>query len=1688
MLHNDSSVSGSRPRLFRLGVAIFAVAIVAATAATRVTAQGAPPTGVVAGRNVNMVSGTGWPDGDPFLQRQNEPSVAASTRNPLHLLGGSNDYRTVDLPGLPNGSETGDAWLGVFKSFDGGQRWRSTLLPGYPQDGSPAGLASPLHGYDAGADPVVRAGTNGLFYYAGIVFNRGTNAPSRVFVARFIDNNNKENGDPVAYLGASAIASNSGQNGAFIDKPWIAVDVPRAGARTCRVSTPGPNGTTLTQTIPAGTVYLAYSVITGTGSTLQSAVMFSSSNDCGVTWSRPVQISDPAARVNQGSTIAIDPVSGAVFVTWRQFGLNGQSDAITVARSSRGGRGFGALRTLRKIAANHTEHEVEGWLKREREEDERSGGRETESGREKEAREKNDRAKGDGNKEDREPGSVPGQGNAFGRGSVSISTAGTIAGTFDQPTADDQFRTNAYPTTAVDALGRAYVAWTERGQAGFDPDQARIVMSTSRDGVTWSTPKVVEDPADQYNAAQKLPGHQLMPTLAFAGGKLVLAFYDLREDISDTFSQFVNDGGVTTLPRKRHTVDIRVTMADPADAPAFEPSVQVSQYLETVRPQSGIVQQLQYNPPNLPLFKLGTAPFMGDYIDITPAPAFVQTSGGQWVYNTTSSAAPVFHLVWTDNRDVRPPRDGDWTKYTPPLSKFTGQTCEAGFTASRNQNIYTSRITRGLLTGSPGNSKQLSPTVPRGFVVFAQNGTALVKTFRFEVASQPVGGRASFTQFLADPLVTYVDVNVAPRSSVSRTVYVTSTDPRASVTVNVTEIDAPQGSSLIGGLSGVVVLNPDISNPDISNPDISNPNISNPNISNAEVYNPNISNPNISNPNISNPDISNPDISNPDISNVLVLNPDISNPNISNPDISNPDISNPDISNPNISNPDISNGALTDITWTITNTGNTTGTFNVDLFAKNATLPSGIKTQLIVYKQYQTPTSDGCALMVQTDSVLVANIANPVFKPVTDPVTKPDPGNPNISNATLWLEPGASAKITLRVVDTQPNDPIVFNPATQVTPTVTSEAYNVTGLATPNTPPPTPPAGGTPPPNTQPDTVNIPVLAFAAPVGNTQLGQPIPAFSVVATGLASGVEIPVTVAIATGGSLGGTTTRLTAGGVALFNDITVDHAVNGLVLVASSSPANALPIYSNALTVSKITLTVTLSNMTQVYTGSPLSPAVQTSPVAVPVVLTGAPQTNAGNYGVVATVDPNNAMYQGSAGGTFEIHKAPAPVVLGNLTQIYTGAPLTPTATTTPAGLGVTWTGAPQTSVGSYPITATVSDPNYQGSASGTFVINPAPLPSGPSDSFWHADGDGIDSVSGYTATLMGGAQYAPGRVGNAFRFTNQLAGSNQYVLIGDQPGLRYTTALTIAAWINPVSDGLTTMGAEGGIIVNKEDSYEIARFSDGSIRFAFNNSAVGWGWIATGATAPLNTWSHVAVTFDNGTVKTYLNGSLVSTITGIANGTITDYGRQVRIGGRQYSDWVDSGNYRQNFDGLIDEVGLYNRALSDFELRLMGGSTSSTTTAGGLGGSPWGPVDCQAGSVATAFRGSYDTAWAPQAIVRTELWCSVGTLTSPASLAGLTQPPTGSGTIGTQIDYGAALSCPADKVIVGIFGTTASSIVKTLGVTCANPDGSSPVSLGPAGYGAGTPFTLSCPAGQAAVGMEGRQGWNMDQIALRCR
>jgi hypothetical protein len=146
-------------------------------------------------------------------------------------------------------------------------------------------------------------------------------------------------------------------------------------------------------------------------------------------------------------------------------------------------------------------------------------------------------------------------------------------------------------------------------------------------------------------------------------------------------------------------------------------------------------------------------------------------------------------------------------------------------------------------------------------------------------------------------------------------------------------------------------------------------------------------------------------------------------------------------------------------------------------------------------------------------------------------------------------------------------------------------------------------------------------------------------------------------------------------------------------------------------TVGKGTATIALGNLTQTYTGSPLPITASTTPTGLNVSITYAGSSTApsaaGSYPIVATVVDSN--HAGSTTGTLVIAKATAAVVLSNLTQTYTGSPLPVTASTTPTGLNVSITYAggstAPSAAGSYPIVATVVDPNYSGSTTGTTLV-----------------------------------------------------------------------------------------------------------------------------------------------------------------------------------------------------------------------------------------------------------------------------------------------------------------------------------------------------------------------------------------------
>jgi MBG domain-containing protein/YDG domain-containing protein/CARDB protein/galactose oxidase-like protein/Kelch motif protein len=182
---------------------------------------------------------------------------------------------------------------------------------------------------------------------------------------------------------------------------------------------------------------------------------------------------------------------------------------------------------------------------------------------------------------------------------------------------------------------------------------------------------------------------------------------------------------------------------------------------------------------------------------------------------------------------------------------------------------------------------------------------------------------------------------------------------------------------------------------------------------------------------------------------------------------------------------------------------------------------------------------------------------------------------------------------------------------------------------------------------------------------------------------------------ATGITLGGsaadnyTLSSTTATASAKINHVTMTASVTAAGKQYDGTPAAT--ITSCTLSGSPANVTCTAASATFATANANLNPQTVT---ATGITLGG---SKADNYTLPSTTATTTAI----------ISQAPATLTLG-LNATYTGSAQTPTATTSPANLAVTWTNAPQTNAGTYNVTATINDPNYTGSKSGDFVISPA--------------------------------------------------------------------------------------------------------------------------------------------------------------------------------------------------------------------------------------------------------------------------------------------------------------------------------------------------------------------------------------------
>jgi hypothetical protein len=268
-----------------------------------------------------------------------------------------------------------------------------------------------------------------------------------------------------------------------------------------------------------------------------------------------------------------------------------------------------------------------------------------------------------------------------------------------------------------------------------------------------------------------------------------------------------------------------------------------------------------------------------------------------------------------------------------------------------------------------------------------------------------------------------------------------------------------------------------------------------------------------------------------------------------------------------------------------------------------------------------------------------------------------------------------------------------------------------------------------------------------------------------------------------------------------------------------------------------------------------------------------------------------------------------------------------------PGALTRSWTrvSGPGTVTFSAPTTATT---NASFSATGTYVLRLTASDSALSTSddvtvtvgsgtgsggliaHWRLDANSgtsaADSAGSHAGTLINGATWTTGKVGNGVR----LDGLNDFITLPslDIPG----GAMTIAAWINTSSvDNFTDQRfvskANGSDVTNHFWMLGQATV-DGQrrLRFRLKTDGTTTTLVASSGNLPLNTWYHATATYDGTRMRLYLNGVAVGSI--VKTGAIsTSTSVPTNIGRNP-----NGSNYMH---GVIDDVRIYNRALTAAEI-----------------------------------------------------------------------------------------------------------------------------------------------------------------------
>lgn len=187
----------------------------------------------------------------------------------------------------------------------------------------------------------------------------------------------------------------------------------------------------------------------------------------------------------------------------------------------------------------------------------------------------------------------------------------------------------------------------------------------------------------------------------------------------------------------------------------------------------------------------------------------------------------------------------------------------------------------------------------------------------------------------------------------------------------------------------------------------------------------------------------------------------------------------------------------------------------------------------------------------------------------------------------------------------------------------------------------------------------------------------------------------------------------------------------------------------------------------------------------------------------------------------------------------------------------------------------------------------------------WKLDGNARDSAGSNHGTLVGNPAWAndPQR-----GWCLDLSGQGDYVDVGDSPSLTFTQAITLACWI-----AVRQFDRNWSAIVTKGDDWVLARTRDDN-RVAFlclGLAGGGWPEVYSGDVNDGN-WHHLAGVYDGVQLSLYQDGACVDSKA--LHGPLNHNWSRVLIGENGQST-------KRYWNGLIDDVRLYNRALAAAEI-----------------------------------------------------------------------------------------------------------------------------------------------------------------------